>query len=151
VFQSGKEAVRTLVQIGFADGHTEIVSVRMGLTSKLNDTLNAPDIFLDVVNAAGKQYFLAKSAIVSVELVEVPKATHLNMQRRATDRDRFDPFQVLGVGQQAGAEEIRQAYHAMVKTYHPDRFGGIDMPKEMRDYAAAMLVRINLAFEQIGS
>jgi hypothetical protein len=28
---------------------------------------------------------------------------------------------------------------------------GLDLPKEMKDYAAAMVVRINLAYEQIGA
>ena len=85
-----------------------------------------------------------------VDLVEVPRANHMNLQRRATDNDGFDPYKVLGVAREADADTIRQAYHLMVKAYHPDRFTGIDLPKEMKDYAAAMVVRINLAYEQIG-
>ena len=151
MFQSGKtNAIRALVAMTFADGRTEMVSVRLSLTSKLSDALNSTDAFLDVVNGAGKQYFVAKSGIASVELIEVPKAGHLNMQRRNADREQFDPYKVLGVGSDAGQDAIRQAYHVMVKSYHPDRFSALDLPKEMKDYAAAMLVRINLAYEQIG-
>jgi DnaJ domain len=152
VFQNSKtNAVRALVAVTLADGRTETVSVRLPLTSKLNDALNNADSFLDVVNGAGKQHFVAKSSIVSVELIEVPKASQMNLQRRAGDRERFDPHEVLGIPADAGADAIRQAYHVMVKAYHPDRFSAIDLPKEMKDYAAAMLVRINLAYEQIGS
>ncbi|MCB1434826.1 MAG: DnaJ domain-containing protein, partial [Alphaproteobacteria bacterium] len=89
-------------------------------------------MFLDVTNADEKQYFVAKREIAKVELVEVPKANQLNLQRRATDRERFNPYEVLGVDRGADAEQIRQAYHAMIKSYHPDRYTGIDLPKEMK-------------------
>jgi hypothetical protein len=152
VFQNSKtNAVRALVAMKFTDGKTETVSMRLSLSSKLSDTLNGPDTFFDVVNSAGKQYFVARSAIVNVELIEVPKASQLNMHRRASDREQFNPHQILGIAADADADRIREAYHAMVKAYHPDRFSGFDLPKEMKDYAAAMLVRINLAYEQIGA
>lgn len=152
MFQSNKtNNVRALVALTFADGRTETVSVRLTLTSKLNDALNNAEAYIDVVNAAGKQFFLSKAAIARVELVEVPRADHMNLQRRVSDNEGFDPYKVLGVTRDADAEAIRQAYHVMVKAYHPDRFAAIDLPKEMKDYAAAMVVRINLAFEQIGN
>ena len=151
MFESGKHTARTLIALTFTDGRTETVSVRLGLTAKLHDALNNGDAFLDVVNAADKQYFVAKSGILKVELVEVPKASQMNLQRRASDRDRFDPWDVLGVAQGADGETIRQAYHAKIRAYHPDRLAGLDLPREMKDYAAAMVVRINLAYEQIGA
>ena len=152
MFQNSKtNAVRTLVALTFADGRTETVSVRLPLSAKLHDALNNGDMFLDVTNADEKQYFVAKREIAKVELVEVPKANQLNLQRRATDRERFNPYEVLGVDRGADAEQIRQAYHAMIKSYHPDRYTGIDLPKEMKEYASAMVVRINLAYEQIGT
>ena len=152
MFQNGKSnTARALVALTFSDGRTETVSVRLPLSAKLNDAINNGDMFLDVVNGAGKQYFVAKGSITKVELIEVPRASQMNLQRRATDRERFDPWQVLGVQQGADADTIRQAYHAMVKAYHPDRFVAIDLPREMKDYAAAMVVRINLAYEQIGA
>jgi hypothetical protein len=151
MFQETKHSVRALVALTFTDGRNETVSVRLPLSAKLHDALNNGDMYLDVVSGSDKQYFIAKSTIAKVELVEVPKANQMNLQRRATDRDRFDPYEVLGVKEGASAETIRQAYHARVKAYHPDRFTAVDLPREMRDYADAMVVRINLAFEQIGN
>lgn len=150
MFQNKSTTARALVALTFSDGRTETVSVRLPLSSKLNDALNNGDMFLDVTNGADKQYFLAKRDIVKIELVEVPKASHMNLQRRATDRDHFDPYEVLGVKPGADMDVVRQAYHALIKTYHPDRFTAIDLPREMKDYAAAMVVRINLAYEQLG-
>jgi hypothetical protein len=37
----------------------------------------------------------------------------------------------------------------MARLYHPDRIASYELPKEIKDYARAMLVRINLAFEQL--
>jgi len=152
MFQSSKtNSVRALVAITYTDGRSETVSVRLPLSSKLNEALNNGDSFLDVVDSEGKQYFAAKSSIARVELLEVPKASQTNLFRQASGNSGFDPYQVLGVARGADAETIRQAYHAMIRAYQPDRFAGIDLPKEMKDYAAAMIVRLNLAFEQIGS
>ncbi|MBI3674169.1 MAG: J domain-containing protein, partial [Rhizobiales bacterium] len=133
------------------DGTVQNLSVKLSLSSKLHDTLNNAEAFLDVIDAEGKQSFLAKSAIARVELIEVPRANQINLFRRAGDSSTFDPYAVLGVAKGSDPVAIRQAYHATAKRYHPDRFLSIDLPKEMADYAAAMLVRINLAYEQIGS
>jgi hypothetical protein len=151
MFETAKQTARTLIALTYTDGRKETVSVRLGLTAKLADALNGGDAFLDVINAADRQYFVAKTSILRVELVDVPKTSQMNMQRRAGDRDRFDPWEILGIPEGTPAEAIRSAYHAKIKAYHPDRLAGIDLPKEMKDYAAAMVVRINLAYEQIGA
>ena len=142
--------VRALVAITLRDGTVQSMSVKLSLSSKLADTLNNAETFLDVTDAEGKQSFLAKSAVDRVELIEVPRANQINLFRRNGDNTAFDPYAVLGVAKGADPATIRQAYHATAKRYHPDRFLSIELPKEMADYAAAMLVRINLAYEQIG-
>jgi DnaJ-domain-containing protein 1 len=142
--------VRALVAITLRDGSVENLSVKLSLSSKLHESLNNADFFLDVVNGEGRQLFISKREIAKVELIEVPKVNQLNLQRRAGDKTVFDPYAVLGVERGADPATIRQAYHLMAKKYHPDRFLNVDLPKEMSDYAAAMLVRINLANEQIG-
>ena len=152
MFENNKaNNVRALVALTWQDGAVESLSVRLPLSSKLNEALNNAELFLDVMNAEGKQSFVAKSLIARVELIEVPRANQINLQRRNSDNTPFDPYAVLGVAKGSDPAAIRQAYHAMVKKYHPDRFLNVEMPKEMSDYAAAMLVRINLAFEQIGN
>ena len=142
---------RALISVTLVDDTAVTVSVRLPLSSKLNDAVNNADTFLDVIDQNGRQAFLAKHAIRRVDLIDVPKINQLKLQRRGSDRSNFDPYAVLVAERSANAEAIRQAYRAMARKYHPDRFAALDLPKEMTEYAAAMLVRINLAYEQLAS
>ena len=53
-----------------------------------------------------------------------------------------DPYKVLGVSPNASDEEIKQAYRALAKKYHPDRNPG-------DAEAARRMQQINAAYEQI--
>lgn len=143
-------ASRALVALTLTDGSVINASVRLNLSNKVADTLNSADQFLDIVTPESEQMFIAKAGIRQARLLDVPKANHLNLQRRSSDRTSFDPHAVLKVSKEAGPEEIRQAYHRMTKLYHPDRLATFELPPEVHDYVRAMQVRINLAYEQIG-
>ena len=141
---------RTPVFLTLTDGAVLTVSVRMPLSNRLGDALNNADTFLDALAPSGQQQFIAKTAIRSVRSANVPKTDHLDSVARAPGTPSFDPYAVLKVAKDASPEEVRQAYHRMAKLYHPDRISSFDLPEEVMDYVRAMLVRINLAFEQIG-
>ena len=53
-----------------------------------------------------------------------------------------DPYKVLGVSPDAGDEEIKRAYRALAKKYHPDRNPG-------DQEAARKMQEVNAAYEQI--
>lgn len=57
----------------------------------------------------------------------------------------MNPYKVLGVSENATQEEIRKAYLALVKKYHPDRYA--DGP--MKDMANEKLKEINQAYEML--
>jgi hypothetical protein len=149
MYQSRERVNRTLVSITLSDDTVMTVSIRMPLSNRLGDALNTADMFLDVVTASGEQLYIAKSALRSVRSMELPKADQLDLEARQAGLDNLDPHSILKVGAEASPEDIRHAYHRMARLYHPDRIASYDLPDEMKEYARAMLVRINLAFEKL--
>ena len=141
---------RTPVFLTLTDQSVVTVSIRMPLSNRLGDALNNADVFLDALSPSGQQIFIAKSSIRSVRSANVPKADQLDTENGAPGTPSFDPYAVLKVSKDASPDEIRHAYHRMAKLYHPDRIASFDLPEEVMDYVRTMLVRINLAFEQIG-
>ena len=141
---------RTPVFMTLTDNSVTTVSIRMPLSNRLGDALNNADQFLDAMTIGGQQIYIAKSDIRSVRSAALPKSDQLDLEGRSQILQGFDPYAVLKVEKGASADEIKQAYHKMARLYHPDRIASYDLPEEVKDYVRAMLVRINLAFEQIG-
>lgn len=58
----------------------------------------------------------------------------------------MNPYEVLGVTENATDEEIKAAYRKLVKKYHPDRFAN-DPPKQAA--ASEKLKQVNAAYDMI--
>jgi hypothetical protein len=110
----------------------------------LADVLGSPGAFVEMEPYGGERSFLAKAQLALVRPVGVPKAP--NLAARLADPGGFDPHRVLGLSAGAGRDEVRQAYFARAKAYHPDRYATAELPEEVRDYLAAMARRINAAY-----
>lgn len=149
MYQSRDRINRTLVAMTLSDDTVMTVAIRMPLSNKLADALNSPDLFLDVLTPAGEQQFIAKSHIRAVRSMAVPRADQIDLAAREAGMADIDADAVLQLDKGASPEEVRQAYHRMARLYHPDRITSYELPDEVKDYARAMLVRINLAFEQL--
>ena len=57
-------------------------------------------------------------------------------------------YDVLGVGKQANAEEIKNAYHSLARRYHPDRFHQADA--QLRNQIESAFARVAQAYEVLG-
>ena len=55
------------------------------------------------------------------------------------------PYQVLGITPDAGDEEVKQAYRALARKYHPDRYTNTDLA----DLANEKMQEVNAAYEEI--
>ncbi len=55
-----------------------------------------------------------------------------------------DPFEVLGIQENATAEEVRHAYHLLAKKYHPDQFQDAASQRGAQE----KMVAVNLAYQQ---
>ena len=56
-----------------------------------------------------------------------------------------DPYKVLGVSPNATDDEIKDAYRALVKKYHPDKFAD----KDLAELANEKMQEINSAYDEI--
>ena len=121
----------------------------MPASRPVHEVLNGPGVFIEFRPYGKEPQLLSKSAIRGISFIKAQPAGRLSPA--ANEAENFDPYRTLGLQRGASHVEVHKAYVALAKTYHPDRFTGIDLPREMKDYAAAMVVRINLAYEQIGS
>ena len=57
-----------------------------------------------------------------------------------------DPYMILGVPRDASDEEIKKAYRALARKYHPDNYAGSDLA----DVAEEKMKEINEAYDLIG-
>ena len=53
-------------------------------------------------------------------------------------------FEILGLPEDADQQQVRQAYHALVKACHPDQFPDGEAQKKAQEE----LIRLNLAYEE---
>jgi hypothetical protein len=57
-----------------------------------------------------------------------------------------DPFEVLGVARGASDEEVKRAYRAQVKKYHPDNY---DSENPLSELAKEKMQEVNWAYDEI--
>ena len=60
-----------------------------------------------------------------------------------------DPHAILGVAMDASVEEIRVAYHRLVRETHPDTLMSQGLPPELMARATARIARINAAHDEL--
>lgn len=58
-----------------------------------------------------------------------------------------DPYEVLGVSRNASMDEVKSAYRALAKKYHPDQYAN----SPLRESATAKMQEINEAYDAIVS
>ncbi len=138
------EKTSTTVEVTLEDGDTVTGRVFFASTRSLGDELNNPGSFLDFEAYDGDRFFLAKGSVQVVRPRAIPKADQL--ARAQVKSELFNPWTVLGVTDGATKDEVREAYHRLVKQYHPDRFANMELPAEVKDYLNAMARRVNAAY-----
>lgn len=112
------------------------------------DFLNGPSAFLEFETYQGEATLMAKTTIRDIKLVGVPKSVGLDGGHGPSPaaRDGFDPYRVLGISRSADYDTIRDAFHTLSKTYHPDRYSTVELPEEVQAYLATMSRRVNAAY-----
>ncbi len=60
-----------------------------------------------------------------------------------------NPYQILGVSDNATLDQIKEAYRALVAENHPDRLASMNLSQELLDVATNRMSRINDAYTRI--
>jgi hypothetical protein len=131
------------VELRLDDGAIAKGKLWISRSRGLADVLNGPVQYLDFETYEGARSLIAKATVKAAKVVHVDRPG--NLAARLGD-DSFDPYAVLGVSRDADWAEVRQAFLARSKHYHPDRYANAELPQEVRDYLAAMARRINTAY-----
>ena len=123
-------------------GHVFVVA-----NGRLKDILNGQDRFTEFETQDGKMVYLHKDQIASCLPLDLQRTDQL--LKKGRDLNAFDPFATLGIDKTAGPGEIRAAYWAKARLYHPDKVSGLEAPKEVLEYMTAQFTRISTAYEQL--
>ena len=142
--QEVQEQGAVAVEVALDDGSVVTGKMFVSASRTLFDVLNGPALFMEFEPYEGERRFIAKSALKAVKLLA--GARPLNLGQKARDLDGFDPYSILGVKPGQDWDEVRAAYLALAKTYHPDRFANADLPAEVATYLSGMLRRVNSAY-----
>lgn len=124
--------------------------IRPQLASKRTQTLEELTVVLSYRHPGGKEVILAMARqgravdnfrvlYLAVEAMRLNEKRGLGdviqqayLQLAAGKRER-DPYEVLGVRQDAGMEVVEAAYRAIANHVHPDRGGSEEAMKELND------------------
>jgi len=134
-------------EIALRDGQKLNGMVVLPPGRSLAEVLNGTATFIEFQPVTGERMFVAKSALHSVTPSNVPPAPEL--WAGPTQGSAFDPHTILGIDKGATREQAREAYLKLAKLYHPDRYATADLPREVRDYLAVMVRRINAAHDAV--
>ena len=69
--------------------------------------------------------------------------------RLSSDRALQGALALIGIGEEASIEEIKSAYRAKIKTYHPDVLRGKGVPEDLIVIANSKVVELNRAWALI--
>ncbi len=99
-----------------------------------------------VLHPSEIEFLKAVSNIFGLDEVAFERVTEIDL-----GSTQSDAYTILGVSRDITDEDLRIAYHALVREHHPDRLISQGMPQEFVDLANKKLAAINVAYEKIGN
>ena len=140
MFDSGEKTTKARFEatIELVDGSSVLGVFFVSPQARLSDLLNDQREFLPIEMTDGSITVVRKSSIV--------RATPL---RQEALNGTVDPYTILNVKASVSYDELKAAYHAMCREYHPDKLQSLGLPNSMVDFGNAQMARINDAFQRI--
>lgn len=140
-------------EIELSDGSRIKVALFVSPQGRLLDLLNDDRGFLPLETDGGETVFIRKDAILRVAPIPAPKEDR-DTARAARDAMQSgsaisDPYELLGIGREATAAEIREAYRQRCLENHPDRLQALGLAKEYVEFANRRMAEINVAYDRL--
>ena len=60
-----------------------------------------------------------------------------------------NPFEILGLDEEASLADARAQYRKLVREHHPDQLDSLGLPGELLDLAHAQMAKINTAYDKV--
>jgi len=140
-----RDLVKCPVEMELVGGKTLRGVLDRPRSKNLSLFLNSDDSFLELHLFDGTAVQVAKSCIVTCrERAAGAKADPLGSVEKRADVE--NPLSILGITAAESREQVRQAYLARMRLYHSDRYGGVELPPEVRSHMESMTKRINVAY-----
>ncbi len=127
---------------------------------RAQDLLNDERTFIPVRTGTGETMLIAKTQIEYVlerRAEETPRRAREPLNdgfdqdaiKQAISASSGDPYSLLRVSPDAGADEIRAAYKARIKAVHPDTLASLGLDEEITRAAILTTQKVNLAYQKI--
>jgi hypothetical protein len=139
-----RDLVKCSVKIELGNGKLLLGVIEKPRSKSLAEYLNNGESFFDLQLYDGPVIQVAKVAVLTCEQRETTKPEHLSTAIKAADVE--NPLAILGLEAAESKEQIRQAYLRRMRLYHSDRYGGVELPREVVEHMASMTKRINAAY-----
>ena len=147
---TNRDAEKTFIPVivTLVDGETIKGAIAIQKNSRLGDLLNSKDRYVLFKTNTGEPIYLSQSTIAAVQSNDKPSAKQLEISLK--QMEDTNPYRIMKVDLGVDKPTLRNAYHELVKHYHPDQFANIDLPKEVHAYLESVIVRINAAYQELG-
>jgi len=145
--QNQQEMTFIPVVLTLVSGEAVKGAIAIRKNGRLGDLLNGPDRFVLFKTNSQEPVYLAQNSIAAVQSNELPKTRQLDAALKQLAH--ASPHSILEVEPGIDKVQLRNAYHEMVKTYHPDQFANTTLPQEVTTYLDAVIQRFNAAYQQI--
>ena len=83
------------------------------------------------------------------EIFGFDNATFERIRAAHLGADKADPYAVLGLGHDAGDDEVRATWRRLIREHHPDTLIAQGMPQDFVDVATEEMAAINAAYDTI--
>ena len=135
------------VILTLVDGESLKGAIAIQKNGRLGDLLNGSDRFVLFKTNSGEPVYLSQATIAAVQSNEKPSVRQLD--KSLQNLEEINPYLILKVKPGASKAELRNAYHELIKHYHPDQFANVKLPREVRTYLDAVIARLNAAYQEL--